>query len=219
MDQLLEILSTWNWAVIAACVSAFAAIVALILSFNQVRLSNKQNLFNRRLSIWLITQGMLELYRENHKLLKKEDEPQFSLDVIFAYLTNNAFLYEIGSAAFHPLDMEYQKPFLTKLDEIKSLSAEAKFVFEGCPAEAVSGFLNDYQQLLMSIYQYQVLLDCIEWHMSELPFAFMRAYEVNEPLQRSWLYEAYDSIEASYTQLNSPKLLAVAEKQIRLTRK
>lgn len=69
MDQLLVILSTWNWAVIAACVSAFVAIVALVLSFNQVRLSNKQNLFNRRLSIWLITQGMLELYRENHKLL------------------------------------------------------------------------------------------------------------------------------------------------------
>lgn len=219
MDQLLGMLFAWNWAVIAACVSAFAAIVALILSFNQVRLSNKQNLFNRRLSIWLTTQSLLELYELYQDRLTKEEKPQFFLYETFSYLTNNAFLYEVGSAAFHPLDMEYQKPFLIKLDEIKILSTEAKFVFEGRLAEAVSGFLNGYQQLLMSIYQYQALLQYIDQHMKERPHDYVCAYEVNEPLQRSWLYEAYDSIEASYAQLNSPKLLATAEKQIRLTRK
>lgn len=220
MDQLLEILSTWNWAVIAACVSALAAMIALILSFGQIRLSNKQNLFNRRLSIWLITQGMLELYKESHKLLKKEDEPQLSLDLIFTYLTNNAFLHEIGAAAFHPLDMEYQKPFLIKLYEIKAMSTEAKFVFEGILGEAISNFMNDYLQVLMSIYRYQILMKHVEQDADRFRWTLEQACdELHELDQRKELYKAYDAISTTFNNLSSVKITKAAEKQIRLTRK
>lgn len=219
MSRFIEILFACDWMVICAYATLIVTMVTAILYSRQISLSKQQNFLNKRLTIWLTTQSLLELYKQNQNRLTREEEPQFSLDEKFAGLTNNAFLYEIGSAAFHPLDMEYQKPFLVKLDEIKALAAEAKLVFEGELTEAISEFLNDYQQLLMSIYQYQALLKHVDQYMSDLPWAYACAYEVNEPLQRSWLYEAYDSIEASYTQLNSPKLIVAAEKQIRLTRK
>ena len=50
---------------IAECASMFIAIIALVLSVHQIRLSNKQNLFNRRLSIWLTARGLAELYSEH----------------------------------------------------------------------------------------------------------------------------------------------------------
>lgn len=220
MDQFFEILSAWNWAVIAACVSAFAAIVALILSFNQVRLSNKQNLFNRRLSVWLITRGLLKLYEKAGKDLKKDAEPQLSLDVQFSWLTNSTFFDDVGFVAFYPLDMKYQKPFLKKLDELETLSVESRFIFEGELAKAISNYLANYKQLLMAIYQYQVLMSRIKQAADNFRWTLERACgELNEQYQRNELYEVYDAILIAYNHLRSEKLVKATEKQIRLTRK
>lgn len=134
-----------DWTMTATCASAVIAILALIYSVHQTRLSNKQSLFDRRLSVWLTTLGLLSLYGENRDRLEKGDEPQLALDLIFAWLTNNSFLCDAGQAAFHPLEAEYQRPLLIKLEEMNGLSHEAKYVFKGAAAEAISCFIADYR--------------------------------------------------------------------------
>ena len=45
-----------------------------------------------------------------------------------------------------------------KLDEMKSLAMEATFCFKGKSGDAIAEFIEAYQSLLFSMYQYQILL-------------------------------------------------------------
>ena len=43
-------------------ISAIVAIIALLISCYQARLSNKQSLFNRRLNIWITVDKLMSVY-------------------------------------------------------------------------------------------------------------------------------------------------------------
>ena len=210
----------FDWTVLSSCVSAAAAVVALFLSGRQIRLSNKQALFDRRISIWLVTKGLLELYRKSeHNLATRNEGPQFALDQDYAWLTNNTFLCEVGPAANHPLEAEYQKLLLIKLEELKRLALEARLVFKGSPSEAISGFLLDYQELLFAIYRYQILIVNVKKNAGQFNWSLERSCEeVGEPARREELFVAFDAVAASYGVLNEDKMLATVERQIRLAR-
>ena len=197
---------------IVECASTFIAIIALVLSVHQIRLSNKQNLFNRRLSIWLTAKGLAELYSNHRNHFEKRAEPQLAMDLIFSWLTNNAYLCDVGSAAAHPLEVKYQKPFLAKLDELNGLAFEAKY------AESISRFISDYRQLLFAIYQYQVRMNYAQKYTREYQRTLEEACEkIGESEQRKELYRAYDDISASFDQLTDAKMTKKIEKQIRLS--
>ena len=203
---------------IAECASTFIAIIALVLSVHQIRLSNKQNLFNRRLSIWLTARGLAELYSEHRSHLEKRAEPQLAMDLIFSWLTNNAYLCDVGSAAAHPLEVKYQKPFLAKLDELNGLAFEAKYAFKGDQAESISRFISDYRQLLFAIYQYQVRMNHVQKYAREYQRTLEEACEkIGESEQSKKLYRAYDDISTSFDQLTDIKMTKKIEKQIRLS--
>ena len=207
----------FDWAVIAASVSAVAAVVALFLSGRQMRLSNKQSLFDRRISIWLTALGLLELYGNSKCQLKKRNEPQLALDLTFGWLTNNTFLCEIGSAAAHPLEPENQKPYLIKLEELKRIAHEARFAFKGAPSEAIGRFVDDYQELLSSIYRYQVLMSNVQESVNRFHWSLEQACkELGEPEQRKDLFAAFDAVATSYDDVSSEKMRRSIEKQIRL---
>lgn len=49
--------------------SAIVAIIALLISCYQARLSNKQSLFNRRLNIWLTVDKLMSVYAKKREEL------------------------------------------------------------------------------------------------------------------------------------------------------
>ena len=210
----------FDWAILSSCVSAVATVVALFLSVRQIRLSNKQALFDRRIPIWVVTKGLLELCRENERSLKGRSEgPQLALDLDFIWLTNNAFLCEAGPAANHPLEAEHQKLLLTKLEELKRFALEARLAFRGAPSGAISGFLTDYQELLLAIYRYQVLMDAVKKNAQRFNWPLEQSCEkTGEPKRRKELFAAFDAIAVSYGVINEDKMLETIEKQIRLVR-
>lgn len=69
-------------------ISAILAIIALLISCYQARLSNKQSLFNRRLNIWITVDKLMSVYAKNAKNLEHDDEPQMAIDLLFVWLTN-----------------------------------------------------------------------------------------------------------------------------------
>ena len=74
-----------DWNFWFSVITAMAAMIALILTVMQMRLSNKQNLFDRRLDCYLKTNGLIKLYSENRALLEqnREDQPMFAVDFEF----------------------------------------------------------------------------------------------------------------------------------------
>lgn len=206
-----------DWATIAACASAFAAISALAISFLQMRQSNRQALFSRRLNLWLTTKKLMDVYSENAERLKPSDGARLANDLCFSWLTNTTSLKEIGPAISNVLDSEYQLKLHLKLDEMKSQALEARYIFKGNSGLAISHFLDAYQELLFKMYQYQILinrmLDMAQEHRLSPEEA---CAAVREEEYREELLAAQDVLSAAYQELSTRKIRGKIKRQMRL---
>lgn len=152
-----------NWEIVCSIVTALAAIVALIISVVQIRVSNKHQLLDRRLRLWTKAHELMELCGKNRSLLnKKSDGPEFANDLVFLWMTNNSLLYDISPAIRHVREQDWQPRFLVKLEELKEMAFETDLVFKSRSAKKLSTFIMDYASLLMSMYQYQIMLKYLD---------------------------------------------------------
>lgn len=199
-------------------ISAIVAIIALLISCYQARLSNKQSLFNRRLNIWITVDKLMGVYAKNAKNLKQEDEPQMAIDLLFVWLTNTAYLQSVSASINKVLDTDLQLKLHLKLDEMRSLAMEARFCFKGKSGEAISEFIDAYQTLLFSMYQYQILFKMMSEKAKEYQWTLEQASEkLCEPKQRQELFEKENALAASYKTLCQQTKRGAIQRQIKLT--
>ena len=208
-----------DWSIVLAFVTAAAAIIALALTTLQIRQSNKQVLFDRRIALWTVAQGLMQLFERNHNQFEgKEDGPFFSNDLLFTWLTNNTFLNDIAPTLDHTLEPSFQFIFLRKLEELRSFSAEAELIFKGQVALYMSKFFDSYQALLFSMYQYQILIDHLTEDANRFQWALEGAIQrLDEPMHRKYLFEAYETLLASYTAFGDEATQKKIKRQIRLS--
>lgn len=198
-------------------ISAIVAIIALFISCYQARLSNKQSLFNRRLNIWITVDKLMSVYVKNAKNLEHDDESQMAINLLFVLLTNTTYLQSISTSINQVLDAEPQLNLHLKLDEMKSLAMEAKFCFKGKSGDAIAEFIEAYQSLLFSMYQYQILLNKMSQSSKEYQWTLDRAYEkLHEPDQRKDLFEKESALAASYKTLCHHNKRGAIQRQIQL---
>lgn len=199
-------------------ISAIVAIIALFISFYQARLSNKQSLFNRRLNIWITVDKLMSVYAKNAKNLKQDDEPQMAIDLLFLWLTNTTYLQSVSASINHVLDVEHQLKLHLKLDEMRSLAMEARFCFKGKSGDAITEFIEAYQSLLFSMYQYQILFNMMSEKAKEYQWTLEQASEkLNEPDRRKDLFKKEDVLAASYKTLCQQNKRGAIQRQIKLT--
>lgn len=147
-------LSDWNfWLSIA---TAFIAIVAILLSYIQIRLSNKHHLFDERIENFITATGLIKLYQDNKNHLKDWEKEDGFIDVEFhfGYMTNNSYLVQDINLIRNPLQNPYQKEFLVKLEDIKNVATKSEFLFKGKNGILLKDFIFCYQELLFTMYQY-----------------------------------------------------------------
>ena len=198
-------------------ISAIVAIIALFISCYQARLSNKQSLFNRRLNIWITVDKLMSVYAKNAKNLEHNDEPQLAIDRLFVWLTNTTYLQSISASINHVLDADSQLKLHLKLDEMKSLAMEARFCFKGKSGNAIAEFIEAYQSLLFSMYQYQILLNKISQSAKEYQWTLEQPYEkLHEPDKRKDLFEKETALAASYMTLCQLNKRGAIQRQIQL---
>ena len=202
-----------------SAITGTTAIIALILTFIQIRLSNKQSLFERRLECYLKIDGLMQLYKENQKSLEAErkDEPLFAVDLEFLWHTNNTYLEEASEAIKKPLENPGHKKFLIKREELKKLSTEVELIFKGRSAKTISCFISDYEQLLFKMYQYQILLNNMRNYSEQLKATLeMAQKEVNETAYREKLLNAYADIKMVYLQVSQNYVMEKLKSQLKL---
>lgn len=193
------------------------AIIALLISCYQARLSNNQSLFNRRLNIWITVDKLMSVYVKNAKDLEHDDEPQMDIDLQFALLTNTTYLQSISTSINHVLDADPQLNLHLKLDEMRTLAMEARFCFKGKSGEAIAEFIEAYQSLLSSMYQYQILLNKMLQNAREYQWTLEQASEkLHEPDQRQDLFERESTLAASYKTLCQLNKRGAIQRQIQL---
>lgn len=202
-------------------ISAIVAIIALFISCYQARLSNKQSLFNRRLNIWITVDKLMSVYVKNAKDLEHDDEPQMAIGQLFEWLTNTTYLQSISASINKVLDADLQLKLHLKLDEMRSLAMEAKLeakvCFKGKSGDAIAEFIEAYQSLLFSMYQYQILLNKMSQSAKEYQWTLEQASEkLHEPDRRKDLSEKESALAASYVTLYQLNKKGAIQRQIQL---
>ena len=205
-----------------AIITALVAIIALLQTHKQIKISNKHFLFDKRLSKYLLAIGLLELYKNNENLLDytdHSDDEAIIVDYQFVNLTNNNYLKDITNIINEPKNGEFKNKFLVKIDELNQLSNEVRFLFKGNSGLLLSRFIMKYQSTLMELYKYQVLLNLME--NSDIP---RENKPTNSELQKEYgelkhrhrLYDAIGDLKRSYQEIVSKKVINKIEKSIEL---
>lgn len=198
-------------------ISAIVAIIALFISCYQARLSNKQSLFNRRLNIWITVDKLMSVYVKNAKNLEHDDKPQMDINLLFVFLTNTTYLQSISTSINQVLDADPQLKSHLKLDEMKSLAMEARFCFKGKSGDQLAEFIEAYQSLLFSMYQYQILLNMMSQSAKDYQWTLEQASEkLHEPDKRKDLFEKESALATSYKNLCQQNKRGAIQRQIQL---
>ena len=203
-------------------ISGILAVIALKQTKKQLELSNKQNLFNERVRLFLIINGLLELYVKNRGSLTedKEDRIYVEVDWLFCSMVNNTYLENISAAIYKPLQNPEQKELLKKIEEIRNEAVKSQFLFDGNIAKLLHNFITNYASILMSLYQYKVLLEDMKEITDKIPKKDINdvAKEVKESQYREELFKKFEELENSYKMLEEFNVIEVLENQIKLTK-
>lgn len=218
MEYILNFIENNLFAIITALI----AIIALLQTHKQIKISNKQYLFDKRLSKYLLAKGLLELYKDNESLLDYTDDPDdeaIIVDYQFINLTNNNYLKDVTCIINEPKNNDFKNNFLVKIEELKRLSNEVRFLFQNKNGLLLSNFIMKYQNVLMELYKYQIVLDLMK--KNEIPRKNKPTYnelqnEYGELKYRHRLYDAIDDLKKSYHEVVSKKAINKIEKSIKL---
>ncbi len=148
--------------IVVSLVSIVIALFALYQTKQQIALSNKQQLFDRRLSCYKKFNMIYSLFSENKSLINMKDSFIFSCEYEFALLTNSSDLEEVTPAISKPLHQDEQNILLKKREDLKNLALEISMVFDGELGEIMGRFVSLYTDLLMKVYQQQIMLRNLE---------------------------------------------------------
>ena len=203
-------------------ITIIATLIALLQTHKQIKISNKQYLFDKRLSKYLLAKGLLELYKDNESLLDYTDDPDdeaIIVDYQFINLTNNNYLKDVTCIINELKNNEFKNNFLVKIEELKKLSNEVRFLFQNKNGLLLSNFIMKYQNVLMELYKYQIVLDLMKKY--EIPRKNKPTYnelqnEYGELKHRHRLYGAIDDLKKSYHEVVSKKVINKIEKSIKL---
>lgn len=210
-------LRDWNfWCTV---MTSAAAVVAIGVSVRQIRLSNKQQLFDRRLKAYMMASSIISLCKENYIFLseQRKAEPRFANGFVFIWLTNNTYMEGHAEAIEHPLEQPFHKEFLQKREELRNVAMEFELIFKGNVASLYSNFLRDYESALAVMYQYQIIINKMREENRKHPnTSEVLSKMFSEEEYRDRLYDALGKLKASYDAVSQEKNDKQLRKQLAL---
>ena len=210
-------LRDWNfWCTVMTSV---AAVVAIGVSVHQIRLNNKQQLFERRLKAYMMANSIISLCKENYVFLseKRKAEPQFANDLVFVWLTNNTYMEGQAEAIEHPLEQPFHKELLKKREELRNMAMEFEFIFKGNVASLYGNFLRDYENALAVMYQYEIIIRKMKEENEKYPHTSeVLSKMFSEEEYRDRLYDALGKLKVSYDTVSQEKNDKQLRKQLAL---
>ena len=209
---------------ISVSVSVISIIIALFALFQtnrQISLSNKQQLFDRRLSRYLEFNTIYFLYTANKLQLRDESTFYHTNDLVFSWLTNCANLEEMALAVSNPLQQKEQEILLTKYEQLKNSAIEISMVFDGNSAKIAENFTSSFADLLKAMYQQQVYISKLKKHkVRDKTQLYLEDYEekCRKMAVSLGLFELRDKLENLDGEIIRQKVLNEMKNSLRLTK-
>lgn len=132
------------------------SIIALFQTSKQIKISNKQFVFQRRVEIYRLLGLLLAGEKSSYMYLSKKEGTLSQFLIV--NLINNAWLESIGN---NWVEVEETKEdhinILKKLEEIYNIGYECKFVFQEPYASILYKYFCKYSDTIRAIYRYRIL--------------------------------------------------------------
>ena len=204
-----------GWDIALSIITAIAAIIALVISVTQILISNRQFLFERRLKIVILIEDLMSLYKSTSSTIEmsNRDEPAFANDIIFMWLTNNSYLQDMVNALKEPLEnSEAHRTLLAKLEELRKAARECQLVFSKKKWAILGEFIEQYVNLLFSIYQYRICLHSLKKHS---PDESVKGNKVEESTRDNY-YDSFDKLKSTYQIMINDNILNKVKRSIKI---
>lgn len=139
--------------IVLAAVAVIISIIALFQTKKQTQLSNKHQLFDRRLDKYTIIKDIISGYANAQPLItSKEFDINEYREAILITLLNNPLLEDSIVAVEDPLEMNNRKNFYEKTYILKQLFEETSIIFEGEESELISKFIMQFREFLEYLF-------------------------------------------------------------------
>lgn len=212
---------------IGEIIASVTAIIAIFISISQVRINNKQFLFDRRVKYFTILVDLYNLYEKNRKNLYdniNNEIEYIEIDTLFSFMTNNDYLYSITEVISNPLYNEKRKDFLSLLEKLKRISLKTRIVFRKMTIFnfrkrniTIGDFIYSYSELLFQMYSYKIILIRMDKTNNKNPDGTSLKYTkkiTKEADMRKELIKSLNNIERAYKKIVKENILEKTQKQI-----
>ena len=196
-------------------ISAVIAIVALFQTQSQIKLSNKQHLFDRRLTDYLIAKDVINSQIKDYI---KNGESFDATKILFDMMTPEFFasVKNITDVLSSYSDKEIKNQFYTRLQELEKIGEEIVIVFDKENTEQLNAFFKAYCDAARSIQSYlefqylqenNISFSVPDDPLSKNPRAYVDKNKKDAIMWFDKLKTAYDTLEKSKVMDNLPKYL------------
>lgn len=201
-------------------ISVVIALVALFQTKQQIALSNKQQLFDRRLSCFLELNTIYNLYAANKLYLKDDSTFYHTNDLIFSWLTNCSELEEMTLAVSKPLHQKEQTILLTKYERLKNSAIEIAMIFDGNAAKTAGEFISSFADLLKTMYQQQVYISKLSQESADKVPLYLEDYEekCRKMAESLGLFELRNKLEQLDDEIAQECVIEALKNSLRLTK-
>ncbi len=187
-------------SVIAIAVS----VIALWQTQRQIKLSNKQYLFDRRLSAYLTIKDLLGSYltQKENRTLSDNDEFVFNIKMTWYFLMGNLYLESVSNAIEYPISSLEGKEFSIKMVELIKKAEEIKLLFPAKVSDPITDFVSSYYHVVRSIYQYQ-----LAWNYTDEDPVLKsmtikeKAKQIGETAYRRKVLDSLKELDSSYQKI------------------
>lgn len=194
--------------------------IALWQTHRQINLSNRQHLFDRCLSGYLIITDLIQSYQKQQKDCKLKDDNDrfvFSVGLAWLYLTGNLYLESIQNACDYPIESQEGKNYSVKMAEFHRLAQEIQFLFSEDISVPISSFMQAYIQVLQTIYQYRSVWNSAQREPSIkcLPLK-QKLEEIGASNYQKKVFDALEKLESAYQTISKQGLVLKMKGRIKL---
>ena len=143
------------------------SVIALYQTHKQLKISNQQTLFDRRISNFIVFRDIFNSCESAIELMKSQNKDEIDLACDYVSLcfgNNSVYLADACLVFDNPLDRDDEKPkrhcqFLAKLQDMRNKSFEANVIFKD---RRISDYYRIYSEFLRKSYQYVICVDNIK---------------------------------------------------------
>ena len=201
-------------------ISIVIALSALWQTNQQLKLSNNQQLFDRRLNLYLLFTTIVQLYNENKTILISERADSYIDSSLFVWLTNCSDLEDMADAIDKPLHSEEHKKLLVKCEKLENASVEASMIFGDEAGNIASDYIKTYSDFLKALYKQQVYLASRKKSDQGIP-PLLDEYLKNchQMAERLGLYRLHDKLDELVKEINEKKVIEALKEETYLLKR